>query len=35
VNECDDNCDVNDDAYDGDEVAGRVHNMDDIVSSDF
>ena len=35
VNECDDNCEVNDvDADDGDEVSGRVHNVDDIVSSD-
>ena len=33
VNECDD-CKVNDvDIDDGDEVSGRVHNMDDIVSS--
>jgi len=36
VNECDDNCKVNDvDTDDGDEVSGRVHNMDDIVSSDY
>jgi len=36
VNECDDNCDMNDvDADDGHEVSGRVHNMDDIVSSDY
>jgi len=35
VTECDDNCEVNDvDADDGDEVSGRVHNVDDIVSSD-
>jgi len=32
VNECDDNCDVNDvDVDDGDEVSRRVHNMDDFV----
>ena len=35
VNECDDNCEVNDvDIDDSDEVSGRVHNVDDIVSSD-
>ena len=34
VNECDDNYKANDvDADDGDEVSGRVHNVDDIVSS--
>ena len=35
MNECDDNYKVNDvDADDSDEVSGRVHNVDDIVSSD-
>ena len=34
VNECHDNREVNDvDVDDGDEVSGRVHNVDDIVSS--
>jgi len=34
VNECDDNCEVNDvDIDDSDEVSRHVHNMDDIVSS--
>ena len=37
VNECDDNCDVNnvDIDDDDDEVSRRVHTMDDIVSSDY
>ena len=35
MNECDDNCEANDvDADDGDEVSGRVHNVDDIISSE-
>jgi len=35
VNECDDNCDVNDVGIDDDDkVSRRVRNVDDIMSSD-